>query len=147
MLSDWRKSNVFWKIPRLRPFILLARVTCRWRWIRVTGGILLTGENRSTQRKPCLLPLWAPQIPHGLIWDRTRASALKGRLLTVRTVAGAIYYNSYLYEVMQSSPQPISNCRYQKSPVILTFLLSIGRLMYIYIIQKIISYLMEDTVH
>jgi hypothetical protein len=31
------------------------------------------GGNRSTQRKPTLVPLCPPQIPYDLAWDRTRA--------------------------------------------------------------------------
>jgi hypothetical protein len=43
-------SAAFWKIPRLRPFVLLVKATCRWRWVWDIGGMILTGENRSTCR-------------------------------------------------------------------------------------------------
>jgi hypothetical protein len=36
----------------------------------------LTGENRSTRRKPVPVSLRPPQIQHGAAQDRTRASAL-----------------------------------------------------------------------
>jgi hypothetical protein len=42
----------------------------------------LTGENRQLGEKPVPGPLCPPQTPHGLTWDRTRASAVKGRRLT-----------------------------------------------------------------
>jgi hypothetical protein len=32
---QFRKSTAFWKIPRLRPFFLLIRATCRWRGVRM----------------------------------------------------------------------------------------------------------------
>jgi hypothetical protein len=46
------KHCFFWKVPRLRPFVLV-RATCKWRLVCSIGGIILTGENRSTWRKPC----------------------------------------------------------------------------------------------
>ena len=48
----------------------------------VFSGMKLTGENRSTRGKPVAMSLCPPQIPHGLIRDRTRASAVGGRRLT-----------------------------------------------------------------
>jgi len=45
-LERW--TNIaFWKVPRLRPLVLLLRTTCRWRCLRSTGGMILTGENWS----------------------------------------------------------------------------------------------------
>jgi hypothetical protein len=44
MLSDFRKSIVFWKVRSLRSFVLLVRVTSRWRWVWSIGGMILTGE-------------------------------------------------------------------------------------------------------
>jgi hypothetical protein len=38
--------------------------------------------NRSTRRKPAPVPLCPPQIPHELIWARTRAAAVGSRRLT-----------------------------------------------------------------
>jgi hypothetical protein len=37
--------------------------------------------------KPAPVPLCPPQIPHGLTWDRTRASAVGGRWLTAWAMA------------------------------------------------------------
>jgi hypothetical protein len=47
----------------------------------------LTGKNRSIGEKPVPGPLCPPQIPHGLAWDRTRASAVRGRRLTAWAMA------------------------------------------------------------
>jgi hypothetical protein len=51
-------------------------------WIWSSDRIILTGEYRRTQRKPVLLPLCPPQIPHGLPWARTQASTVRSRRLT-----------------------------------------------------------------
>jgi len=32
-LPACRKITVLWKVPRLSPFVLLVRATCRWRWL------------------------------------------------------------------------------------------------------------------
>jgi hypothetical protein len=40
------------------------------------------GENRQLGEKPVPVPLCPPQISHGLIRDRTRASAVRDRQLT-----------------------------------------------------------------
>ena len=46
MLPDFRKTTACWKVPRLRPFVVLVRaVTCRCRWLCSNGGMILTGEN------------------------------------------------------------------------------------------------------
>jgi hypothetical protein len=39
--------------------------------------MILTGEHWSTQ-KLVTVPLCPPQIPHGLAWDGTGASAVRG---------------------------------------------------------------------
>jgi hypothetical protein len=43
--------------------------------------------NLSTRRKPSSLPLYLPQIPHDLAWDRTWAAAVGGWRLTVWSAA------------------------------------------------------------
>jgi hypothetical protein len=53
MLPDFQNSPAFWKVPRLRPFVFLVRVTCIWRCVSSTGRKILTGENRSIWRKTC----------------------------------------------------------------------------------------------
>ena len=42
-LPDFQNIAVFWKVPRFRPFVLLVRATCRWRWAWSIYGIILTG--------------------------------------------------------------------------------------------------------
>jgi hypothetical protein len=39
-------------------------------------GVRISKGNRSIRRKPALVPLCPPQIPHGLTWARTRAAAV-----------------------------------------------------------------------
>jgi hypothetical protein len=46
------------------------------------GGLILTGENRRTGRKPVPVPLCPPQIQHGLTRSRTLASAVRKQQLT-----------------------------------------------------------------
>lgn len=46
-------------------------------------GMILTEENRCTWRQICSMPLGRPQISRELTWGRTRASAIRGRRLTV----------------------------------------------------------------
>jgi hypothetical protein len=43
----------------------------------------LTGKTEVLGEKPVPVPLFPPQIPHGLTRDRTRASAVRGRRLNV----------------------------------------------------------------
>jgi hypothetical protein len=46
------------------------------------GGMRIGKGNRSTRRKPALVPLCPPQIPHDLTGARTRAVAVAYRRLT-----------------------------------------------------------------
>jgi hypothetical protein len=45
------------------------------------------GKPKYSGEKPVPVPLCPPQIPHGLTWDRTRASAVRGRRLTAWAMA------------------------------------------------------------
>ena len=45
------------------------------------------GKTEVLGEKPVPVPLCPPQIPHGLIWDRTRSSAVRGRRLTAWAMA------------------------------------------------------------
>jgi len=51
---------------------------CRWNHDRGMSQLL------GGKRVP--LPLCQPQIPRGLAWDRTCASVVRGRRLTVRAI-------------------------------------------------------------
>jgi hypothetical protein len=53
LFPDFQKSIAFWKAPRLLSFVFLVRATCTWRWMWSVRAMILTGENRSAQRKPC----------------------------------------------------------------------------------------------
>ena len=46
-------DTAFWKVPRLRPFVLLVRTTIRWRCVWSNNGMILTGENWRTANKIC----------------------------------------------------------------------------------------------
>jgi hypothetical protein len=45
--------------------------------------MVMTGETQIVWRKPLPVPLFPPQMPNGLNWDRNRASAVRGRQLIV----------------------------------------------------------------
>jgi hypothetical protein len=45
------------------------------------GGMRVDKANQCTWRKPAPLPLFPPQIPHDLTWDRSRAAAVRSRRL------------------------------------------------------------------
>jgi hypothetical protein len=51
------------------------------------GGIIISGENGNTRRKPAPVPLYPSQISHGLTWDRTRAATVGSRRLTASAMA------------------------------------------------------------
>lgn len=57
--------------------------------------MVLTEEDLSTQRKPVALPLLPLQIPCGLGWDQSQASAVRGWQLTTWSVAYPNTYMSY----------------------------------------------------
>jgi hypothetical protein len=46
------------------------------------GGMRICRGNRSTLRKPALVPLCQSQIPRNLTWDRTKAAEVGSRRLT-----------------------------------------------------------------
>jgi hypothetical protein len=59
----------------------------RWRWLvfRVMEHRWIEIDREKPKysgKKPVPVPLCSPQIPHRLRWDRTRASAVRGRRLT-----------------------------------------------------------------
>jgi len=51
-LPDFWKSSAFGN-SQICPFVLLVRAICRYRWVRNTGGIILTGENQIPSRNTC----------------------------------------------------------------------------------------------
>jgi hypothetical protein len=45
-------------------------------WISSVGGMMLAGKKIEVlEEKPVPVPLHSPQIPHGMVWYRTRTSA------------------------------------------------------------------------
>ena len=74
------------KAPRLLPFVLLIRATCRWRCAALVEW-LLTGETEILWEKP--IPchfVCPPPMSHGLTWYRIRASTVRDRQLTAWAV-------------------------------------------------------------
>jgi hypothetical protein len=53
MPPECRKQIAFWKTPRIRSIAVLERVTCRWKRVRSTCGMILTRKNENTRRKTC----------------------------------------------------------------------------------------------
>jgi hypothetical protein len=51
------------------------------------GGMRTGRWNQSTRRKPALVPLCPPQIPHGLTWYQTQATAVGSQQLTAWAMA------------------------------------------------------------
>jgi hypothetical protein len=54
------------------------------------GGIKIGGGTRSTRRKPALMPLCSPQIPHGLTRARTQAATVGRQRLTASAMTQPI---------------------------------------------------------
>ena len=55
------------------------------------------GENRSAWRKVYCSVICTLHIPHGLAWNRTHVSLLRGRYLTDQDTARYYYYYYYYY--------------------------------------------------
>ena len=51
------KSIVLWKVPTLRPLVLLVKATCWWRLVWSVGGMIFTGEK---------LKYWEKNLPQCL---------------------------------------------------------------------------------
>jgi len=51
LLPDCQNIVALWKVPRLRPFVLLVRAACRRRRVRNIGGLIVTGEKWNTWKK------------------------------------------------------------------------------------------------
>jgi hypothetical protein len=45
-------------------------------------GMRIDKGNQSTQRKPAPVPLFPPQIPHGVTWDHTQTSTVGNQQVT-----------------------------------------------------------------
>jgi hypothetical protein len=60
------------------PFLVYAKTSMEHWW---------SNTGRVKPKYSASVPVGWPQVAHGLTWDRTRASAEKGRRLTARNVA------------------------------------------------------------
>jgi hypothetical protein len=56
------------------------------------GGMILTGENRTTRRKACPNGTLSTTNLTGLTWARNQAVAVRGRRLTTWTMARPLFY-------------------------------------------------------
>ena len=57
------------------------------RWMKCEYKTMVEYRQRKTDvlgMKPLTVPICLPQIPHGVGWDRARASAVRARRLTFR---------------------------------------------------------------
>jgi len=73
------RASLFFKLPSLRPLVLLIRVMSSWKWLCSKVGLRLTGHNRRNGHKPVPVPLCPHQILLSLIQDRIQAYAIRGR--------------------------------------------------------------------
>jgi len=85
--SRFPKWHSFLEGSQAWPFVLLVIATCRRRWMWSISGMILTGENEVMGEKLVLLPVCPSQNWHELTRDRTRAYAVRGRLLTAWTIS------------------------------------------------------------
>jgi len=80
-LSDFRKNFPFWEVPRLWPFVLLVRATCRWRLRRISG-MILSEETEELADEQVPVPLLPPQNSSSLTYYRIWTSTLIARQIT-----------------------------------------------------------------
>jgi hypothetical protein len=60
------KGHCFvWRFPGLRLLVLLIRTVLRWRWVWSIGVMMLTGENRSTQKTLSQCHVDWHEVEHG----------------------------------------------------------------------------------
>ena len=76
------RAFAFRKTARLRPFVLLATVTCRWKWVCSIGGRTLMGKGRRTRRNPVPVPLCPPQTSQRVTYARIRDFEVRVRSRT-----------------------------------------------------------------
>jgi hypothetical protein len=94
--GSWHRYQQYrrlWKQPRLSPLGTSATVGLLYQPRMIddhygaVGGMRIGRGRRSTRRKPAPVPLFPPQIPHDLTWDRIRAAAMGNRRLTAWAMA------------------------------------------------------------
>jgi hypothetical protein len=83
MLPNCRKRLLFWKFPKLRPFVILLRVTGRSRRVWSICGMVLTGENWSTRSKKSYIA-W-PE-PGRLWWEAGDVPLINGVALKTKMI-------------------------------------------------------------
>ena len=92
MLPDFWTNIAFQNIPRLCPSVILVKATCRWRWLWSIGGMILTGENRSTWIKICRI---ATLSTMNLTWPNPGLnSGLCGKMLSTKCLSHCIVFTN-----------------------------------------------------
>ena len=96
MLPDFRKSIAFWKVPRLRAFVLQQHIDEE----KYAAVVELYWQRKAdvSGEKSVPVPLCSPQISHGLAWDRTHGSAMRGGRLTAWFMTRPPYFGDPLFE-------------------------------------------------
>jgi len=80
-VSPFHKEHLFFKVPKLRAFVLLNADECR-----ELVGIYWQGKTKVLGGKPFSLLLWSPRISYGYTWNSTRASAVTWRQQTAWSI-------------------------------------------------------------
>jgi hypothetical protein len=90
-------ATLWWKWKIIFFFIFPCNeALVEWNW---QGKTEVLGEN------PVPVPLCPPQIPHGLTWNWTRASAVRGRRLTACLSHGTAILNLSTSRIKLNSPR------------------------------------------
>ena len=102
----------------LRTMSFAEIISRRWQtkgWIRNICRMILTGGRQGTWRNPVPVPLYPPQISHGLTMNRTWVSAVRERRLTVWAMTGPHIHSNL------SNVQRYSKYQLQKTEVAVHF--------------------------
>jgi hypothetical protein len=83
--SRFQKKSIFWKVPRIYPFVVV-QAPYRLRSVLSVIGIILGGESWSTQRKTLFPCHFVHRKSHELTLDRIRAFGVRSRRVTLWTM-------------------------------------------------------------
>jgi hypothetical protein len=100
-----------------------------WYVLEKDGGMILAGETEELGEKPVPVPLCPPQIPHGLTWARTRASAVRSRRLTTWAMARPSLYaciTTYISNISNRRLVNVNMCNMKADTRLLLILISMG---------------------